>query len=71
MSINISSKLSKNKTIVRYYFEWSKGAGQHVSSGVFTYSKPNNLFCTQAFYRVGHGRPDGLVANGYNCNGNR
>jgi integrase/recombinase XerD len=42
MSFIISSKLSKNKTVIRYYFEWGKSAGQRVSAGIFTYTKPKN-----------------------------
>jgi hypothetical protein len=42
MSFIISSKLSKNKTVTRYYFEWGKNAGQRVSAGIFTYTKPKN-----------------------------
>jgi integrase/recombinase XerD len=40
MSIRISQKLSKNRSKVRYYFEWGKTAGQRLSAGIFTYSKP-------------------------------
>lgn len=40
MSITIAQKITRNKKVIRYYFEWGKAAGQRISSGIFTYKNP-------------------------------
>src|SRR5687768_15040621 len=42
MSVIITSKTSNNKEKKWYYLEWGKAAGQRMSTGVFTYSKPKD-----------------------------
>lgn len=42
MSIIISKTLSRDKQKTWYSFEWGKGKGQRVASGIFTYTKPKD-----------------------------
>lgn len=39
-TITISTKLSRDKSKVWYYFEWGKGAGQRKATGIYTWAKP-------------------------------
>jgi integrase/recombinase XerD len=42
MNIIFAKRLSRDKEKVHYSLEWGKGAGQRVSTGVYTYLKPIN-----------------------------
>src|SRR5687768_17241962 len=42
MSVIITSRISKDKTKTWYQFQWGKGSGQRIASGIFTYTKPKN-----------------------------
>jgi integrase len=42
MSIEISTKQSRDKKKKWYYYEWGKGAGERKASGIFTYTKPKD-----------------------------
>ena len=42
MSVIIAKKTSRNKRKYWYYFEWGKLAGQRISTGIFTYTKPKD-----------------------------
>jgi integrase len=40
MSIDISTKVSRDKVKTWYYYEWGKGPGERKATGIFTYTKP-------------------------------
>jgi integrase/recombinase XerD len=42
MTINISSKVSRDNQKVWYYFEWGRSSGQRKSTGIFTWVKPES-----------------------------
>lgn len=42
MSIQISTKKSRDGKKIWYYLEWGKGTGERKASGVFTYAKPKD-----------------------------
>jgi integrase len=42
MSIEISTKVSRNGQKKWYYFEWGKGPGDRKAAGIFTYTKPKD-----------------------------
>jgi len=42
MNINVTQRQSRNKQKIYYNLEWGKGAGQRISTGVFTYTKPKD-----------------------------
>ena len=42
MSINIIKRLSTDSTKLRYTFEWGRGKGQRLKTGLYTYVKPKN-----------------------------
>jgi len=41
-NISISTKLSRDKLKLWYYFEWGKGAGQRKATGIYTWAKPKD-----------------------------
>lgn len=43
MSVIITSRLSRDTSKTWYIFEWGKGSGQRMASGIFTYTRPKNL----------------------------
>lgn len=42
MNINVSQRLSADKTRIYYSLEWGRNAGQRLTTGVFTYVKPKD-----------------------------
>ena len=42
MSIVIAKKIAPNSKKIWYHFEWGKGKGQRITSGIYTYAKPKN-----------------------------
>jgi integrase len=42
MSIEISTKVSRNGQKKWYYFEWGKGPGDRKAAGIFTYTRPKD-----------------------------
>lgn len=42
MSIEISTKVSRNGQKKWYYYEWGKGPGDRKAAGIFTYTKPKD-----------------------------
>jgi integrase len=42
MSIEISSKVTRNRQKIWYTFEWGKGPGERKAAGIFTYKKPKD-----------------------------
>jgi integrase len=43
MSITIATKISRNKKKLWYYLEWGKAAGQRAATGIYTYTKPQDI----------------------------
>lgn len=42
MSIQIRNRLSRDGQKTWYSFEWGKGPGERLATGMFTYTKPKN-----------------------------
>jgi integrase len=42
IQITISKRVSQNKKLYYYSFEWGKEKGQRISTGIFTYKRPAN-----------------------------
>jgi len=42
MHINVTQRQSRNKQKIYYNLEWGKTAGQRMSTGIFTYTKPKD-----------------------------
>src|SRR5450755_80055 len=42
MQITIFNRVSQNKKLYYYSFEWGKGKGERIATGIFTYKRPAN-----------------------------
>ncbi|HZK63257.1 MAG TPA: hypothetical protein VFC34_03875, partial [Puia sp.] len=42
VQITIFKRISQNKKIYYYSFEWGKEKGERIATGVFTYKRPTN-----------------------------
>jgi hypothetical protein len=40
--ITIFKRISQNKKLYHYSFEWGKEKGERIASGIFTYKRPTN-----------------------------
>jgi hypothetical protein len=42
MDVKITPRITRNGEKIQYTFEWGKGNGQRVASGIFTFAHPAN-----------------------------